>query len=102
VQTTAGGKPVKFAPGIRQLRKAVEQQDARPALVLEPGLQHVHAQAVDVLTKRERMPAGNGISCRTDISDGLASVGGFALRALTCPGATFKSRASPRGRSSVG
>ncbi len=37
----------QFSPGIGQLRKTVEQQDAGSVFLLESGLQHVHAQAVD-------------------------------------------------------
>src|SRR5688500_3422789 len=36
-----------LAPAVRELREAVQQQDARPAW--RAGFQHVHAQAVDAL-----------------------------------------------------
>ena len=38
-----------LAPAIGELRKAVQQQDARPASGFVTGLQHVHREAVDVV-----------------------------------------------------
>jgi hypothetical protein len=47
-----------LSPGIGELRKAVQQQNQRPAARLMTGLEHMHIEAVDVARKAGADAAG--------------------------------------------
>ena len=49
-----------LAPTERQFGKTVQQQHAGPAFGLEAGLQHMHAQAVDVFDIARADGGGQG------------------------------------------
>jgi hypothetical protein len=47
-----------LSPRIGELRKAVQQQDQRPASPLKAGLEHVHVEAIDASHKAGAEPGG--------------------------------------------
>ena len=49
-----------LAPAVGELREAVQKQEAGPALGLEPGLQHVHPEAVAVVDEARAYAVGQG------------------------------------------
>ena len=54
-----------LAPAIGEFGKAVQQQHAGPALCLEAGFQHMHAQAVDVVDEARADAGRKGMSGRS-------------------------------------
>ena len=53
-----------FAPAVGELGKAMQQQEAWAVLAIEPGLQHVHAQAVDVVDEARANAGRKGFNGR--------------------------------------